>query len=194
MLLAVAGVAMVLMTECAQGARVGPATQPSQDWCRASDEVTRCVGTPLPLHNPEVLCPIEVCKPSYVKAEPCPLEGPKATARCEVQQVTTPFWDCTNDAMYRRTNVPFGCEESDDEECYEITTCTCERRTTERAKLVFKEEKAPKCNTGVNSRRGWLNIKETSQNRDMNRRNASRFGVRNYTQYAWMKYLQPWTI
>lgn len=140
-------VAMIMMTECIHGATI----EPPQDWCRMSDEVTRCVGTPVPIPAEDYYCPVEVCKMSYIRAEPCPLDGAQATARCEVQEISTTVWDCKPDAVPRRTTVPLGCDPTNNG-CQEVMVCTCELRALERTKFVFKREKTPKCNADISSR------------------------------------------
>lgn len=145
------GLVFVMMAGYAHGA---PTIEPPQDWCRISEEVTGCIGAPLQLPFPESLCPIEVCKSSYVRAEPCPLDGGKATARCEVKEDSTPFWACTNDASYSRMNVPIGCEHTNDIDCFEITVCNCEQRATTRTKFVFKRNKEPTCNADASQLHG----------------------------------------
>lgn len=146
-------VAIVLAAQHILGATVRPTIEPPQDWCRMSDEVTRCVGTPIPFSTPGDFCPVEVCKMSYIRAEPCPLDGAKATARCEVQKATTISWDCKGGAVLTRSTIPLGCNPATDTGCREVTVCECEQGAVERTKFVFKRAKEPTCNADVSSRR-----------------------------------------
>lgn len=144
---------VAMMTRNALCARIREDDDANKDWCRLTSEVTRCVGTPLPIPDQDDWCPLEVCKPSYIRTEPCPADGTQVSTRCRLYQDSTEFWDCTAGAMYKRMYVPLGCEDSEDVDCYEITTCTCEKRVTERTKLKFAEARTPKCNNGRGSPR-----------------------------------------
>lgn len=99
--------------------------------CRRSEEITRCVESPISEEEGRKLCPYRVCGFSYIGADKCGEDfDTRATHMCQNINTRKSVWKCIAGIEHRRMLQPLGCEGT---ECTnEQKACFCKTEVVDR--------------------------------------------------------------
>lgn len=118
----------------------------SDQLCRYSDEVTKCVEPPLVFRDGMDWCHFHICAPRYITAVECPKAEKlheQATHLCELSIQPGPIWKCKDSVLPKETWLPLGCSGSD---CTQHTfICACESVNINRYEYEYVDDFSAQC-------------------------------------------------